>query len=104
MITIKSTLNPTVITVSSGTYAVAGSLWLPVPAGTTINDIKWIPERAPRIPIVTAEIKVYKIPSSNGKDSYEVKFEHGQWTCECPGFGFRRKCKHIEKAKYEKQN
>ena len=46
-------------------------------------------------------------PSTNGSwdiagskgNSYKVRLRGGQWTCECVGFGFRRKCKHIVKAK-----
>jgi hypothetical protein len=99
---IKSFMPPTLLTVKSGTYMVAGSQWIQVPSTTTFNEVKeaWIPDRAPIIPKPkSVEIKAFKIPSSNGKGSYEVRFEHGQWNCDCPGFGFRRKCKHIEKAK-----
>lgn len=100
MIEIKSFINPTVLTVSSGTYAVAGGMWVPVPTGTTIKDIKWIPDRPMVIPKPKKNgIKTFKMPSSNGKGFYEVKYERGQWSCECPGYGFRRKCKHIDNAK-----
>lgn len=40
----------------------------------------------------------YDIPGSSGLP-YTVILNRGQWTCSCPGFGFRRKCRHIETAK-----
>jgi hypothetical protein len=45
----------------------------------------------------------YDIPSSKGS-SYTVMLNRGQWTCSCPGFGFRRKCRHIETAKEKHQS
>jgi hypothetical protein len=99
---IKSFLPPTLITVSSGTYMVAGSQWIKVPSSTAYASVKeaWIPDRDPIIPKrKSVEIKAFNVLSSNGKSSYEVKYENGQWSCECAGFGFRRKCKHIETAK-----
>ena len=46
-----------------------------------------------------------QITGSKG-DNYLVRFESNYWTCGCVGFGFRRKCKHIEAAKeqYEKSD
>jgi hypothetical protein len=40
----------------------------------------------------------YEIPGSKGLP-YTVTLNRGQWNCSCPGFGFRRKCKHVEIAK-----
>ena len=46
-----------------------------------------------------------QITGSNG-DNYLVRLENNYWSCGCVGFGFRRKCKHIEAAKeqYEKSD
>jgi hypothetical protein len=40
----------------------------------------------------------YEIPGSKGLP-YTVTLNRGQWTCSCPGFGFRRRCRHVDEAK-----
>ena len=44
--------------------------------------------------------KTVKIKSSNGKDTYTVMLNGHtkKWSCDCPGFSFRRKCKHTVEA------
>jgi hypothetical protein len=42
----------------------------------------------------------YMIPGSKGLP-YTVTLHRGQWTCSCPGFGFRRRCRHVEEAKVQ---
>jgi hypothetical protein len=42
--------------------------------------------------------KEWKIPGSKGNE-YTVTLKVGEFSCECVGFGFRRKCKHVELAK-----
>ena len=51
--------------------------------------------------LLVEEEEVYNIPSnSDPSKSYIVKKSgRGEWTCSCPGFGFRRKCKHIDSVK-----
>ena len=44
------------------------------------------------------------VVSSNGKKTYLVLYRNSQWTCNCVGYGFRRKCKHIDKIKNETNN
>ena len=40
--------------------------------------------------------KIYKVKSSKGDKVYEVKMNNsGSMECTCPGYGFRRKCRHI---------
>jgi hypothetical protein len=41
---------------------------------------------------------VFIVEGSKGK-KYNVKHENEVWECTCVGFGYRRKCKHVEKAK-----
>lgn len=86
MITIKGTMNPTVIKTNSGNYAVSGSNWISVPAGTKLKDIKWIDT----IP----NIKKYKPMSWKVKD-YTISFNGSFYSCNCLGYTYRRKCKHI---------
>ena len=41
--------------------------------------------------------KIYKVSSSKGDKVYEVKMNNsGSLECECIGYGYRRKCRHID--------
>ena len=85
MITIKGTMNPTVIKTNSGNYAVSGSNWKSVPEGTELKDIKWVDTRP--------NIKKFKLMSWRVKD-YTVTFNNNFYSCTCLGYTYRRKCKH----------
>ena len=64
-----------------------------------IEDIAFYPYKAkkPNIPN-NMKNKVYKVTSSKGDKDYSVKMESsGSLSCTCPGYGFRRKCRHIDK-------
>jgi len=56
-------------------------------------------QKAEKKPANEVEVKV---KSSSGKDYYIVRFQQGYWSCSCPSFGFRRKCKHIDQVKTKK--
>ena len=86
MITIKGSMNPTVVNTSAGTFAVSGSNWKSVPEGTELKDIKWIDS----IP----KIKKSKLMSWKVKD-YTVTFDKNLYSCNCLGYTYRRSCKHI---------
>jgi len=63
-----------------------------------IEDIAFYPYKAklPNIPNIDSN-KVYKVKSSKGNAYYEVKMNaSGSLECTCPGYGFRRKCRHID--------
>jgi hypothetical protein len=45
-------------------------------------------------------IKTYKIPGSNGM-TYTIRISEKMISCSCPGFTYRRRCKHIEKTPME---
>jgi len=101
MYDIESLLNPAIFKspLTGKTYIIAGNQpWLEVPPETTLDDIKWIPS-----------YEVDKAPSNAREQSFEVKGSkgnkytvrcalNGSWSCECVGFGYRNKCKHIKKA------
>jgi hypothetical protein len=41
--------------------------------------------------------------NSDPTKKYVVKkHRDGNWTCDCPGFGFRKNCSHIDKVKGNK--
>ena len=45
------------------------------------------------------DYKVVHVPSSNGTDVYAVEIENGEAVeCECVGFGYRHKCRHLALA------
>ena len=39
---------------------------------------------------------VWNVLSSNKKDSYSIEMSDRGFTCDCPGFTFRGKCKHSQ--------
>jgi len=44
------------------------------------------------------KIQRVEVTSSNGDKTYTVTVEGNQAICTCPGFGFRRKCRHVTKV------
>ena len=62
------------------------------------EDIAYYPFKAnkPKLPNIDKN-KVYKVLSSKGNKHYEVKMNNtGSMECTCPGYGFRRECRHIK--------
>ena len=43
---------------------------------------------------VDTEVKVYEVAGSKG-NKYIVTKDSKGWTCTCPGFQFRKACKHV---------
>ena len=69
----------------------------PEEAMPNIKDIAFYPykPKKPNLPNIDSN-KVYKVKSSKGNSFYEVKMNvSGSLECTCPGYGFRRKCRHI---------
>ena len=63
-----------------------------------IKDIAYYPYKPKKanIPNIDSN-KVYKVKSSKGDKEYEVKMDSsGSLSCTCPGYGFRRRCRHID--------
>ena len=82
------------------TYAIAGSVWVEVPEGTTLDDLSQYMVYKPReIAPVTGE-NSWSVKGSKG-NIYTVKLSQGVYSCSCPGYGFRRKCRHIAEIKNE---
>ena len=95
-IKVKGSWNPTVVTTSSGTYAVSGSNWIPVPQGTKLTNLNWI-NTTPKIK--KYKLKTWTVESTSRKkpgkvNKYTVKFD-GLYSCNCLGYTYRRKCRHI---------
>ncbi len=97
---IKVTWPPMLYTDRSGQkWAVSGQHWVEVPDTLTLDQVgeyMVVAERKEPAPLV--EVRTYDVVGSKG-DTYTVTDNGGTWTCTCPGFGWRRKCKHVEAQK-----
>ena len=91
---------PALANLPSGRYAVAGSTWIRVPDDTKFEDLdKYMTyERKRPESLPDASERVWEVKGSKGAH-YTVRADYGRYTCTCPGFGWRRKCKHIEQIK-----
>lgn len=94
-------VNPLLFTAPSGQrYAVAGSVWVPVPLNTTRATLgrfmTWEPAEA-KPPSLT-ESREWSVAGSKG-NTYCVVERDGAWGCSCVGYGYRRTCRHINEIK-----
>jgi hypothetical protein len=89
-IKVKGPYPPVIFKTDTGTYACAGTEWLKVPEGTKLNAITGTNE--------TPTTETYKVEGSKG-NNYTVIYTGDKWSCTCPGYQFRNKCKHIDIAK-----
>ena len=81
-------------------YGIAGSVWVEVPEGTTLADLSQYMVHKPREIASVAGEKTWNVKGSKG-NLYSVRLTEGTYTCSCPGFGFRRKCRHIKEITNE---
>ena len=76
---------------SGKTYIVAGK-WVEVPEGTTLADAdKYVKYVRPHV-----TTKTWKVTSTSGNQYTIRRFGENRYTCDCPGFKFYKKCKHIK--------
>jgi len=79
-------------------YGIAGAVWVEVPSGTTLDELsQYMVYKPLEVAPVPGE-KTWSVKGSKG-NLYSVKLSGGAYTCSCPGFGFRRKCRHIKEIK-----
>ena len=72
-----------------------------VPDTLTLDEVgKYMIVEQRETPAVSRDVRSYEVIGSKG-DPYTVTDNGGTWTCTCPGFGWRRKCKHVEAQKNE---
>ena len=96
------TVPPAIANLPNGRYAVSGGTWVRVPDDTKFEDLdKYMTyeRKRPESPPDASE-RVWAVVGSKGAH-YTVRANQGRYTCTCPGFGWRRKCKHIEQVKKE---
>ena len=93
---------PALANLPSGRYAVSGSTWIRVPDDTKFEDLdKYMVYEAKRpVSPPDASVRSWAVVGSKGAH-YTVRANQGRYTCSCPGFGWRGKCKHIEQFKKE---
>ena len=65
-----------------------------------IEDIAFYPYKPSKRPLPEESVgKVYKVLSSKGDKEYQVNYNAiGELECSCPGYGFRRRCRHIDQV------
>ena len=81
------------------TYVVSGSTWVQVPSGTTLEEAsKYMVFRGWQTGD-SANPSSWPVKGSTGKEYTVNLLKEGFYTCSCPGYSFRRKCKHIEQIK-----
>lgn len=76
--------------------------WIEVDETVTREQVQkaWVPFKSGKEVILPkTDTKEFSIANSKGDGFYTVKYERTQWSCTCPAFSFRRRCKHIEQAK-----
>lgn len=94
---------PTLLKMYGKRYVIIKGVWYPADETITQKDLydRWQKpvkrEYKPAEPSLKVEVK-----SSTGKGTYLVEYKHNMWSCTCPSFGFRRKCKHIDQVKSKK--
>ena len=73
--------------------------WFEISNDVTLDDVNklWLNE-IDKSENDTNLSKTVSVKGS-GKNSYKVVFKNNSVSCSCPGFGFRKKCKHIDIAK-----
>ena len=93
---IKVTWPPMLYTDNSGQkWAVSGQHWIEVPDTLTLDRVgEYMVVDDRFTPSARPEVRTYEVKGSTG-NTYTVVDNGGTWTCTCPGFGWRRKCRHI---------
>jgi len=104
MINVTSTHRPAVFTLGGQLRLAGGTVvsvngktvagWPVLPPGTQLSDIAWTPAN---IKTASSSEKTFTVEGSRGR-TYTVTVAGGRVTCTCPGFGFRRTCKHAQAA------
>jgi len=101
-----SSLNPPVIcnSLSGQRYMVItgpNGGWFEITNDITYKQILscWTRKDYPSKKYTDSLINEWSIQSSKGDISYTVKLKDFVWSCTCPSFGFKRRCKHIELVK-----
>lgn len=103
---IVSLYRPTLISIGGSRYLVISGSdkqdgWYPVKENFDIRKIYkvWTPWGKQKENEVLAGAWTWQVQNSKKNGYYTVKFDKGGWSCDCTGFGYRRKCRHVDEAK-----
>lgn len=101
---IKSTVRPALVRGELYNRIVAGTIeevngkpwnlpYVAVDKRITLDQIEWT---RPALPLQSTKPKVEKVAGSKGAVYTVTTFGNGKKTCTCPGYSFRRFCKHTK--------
>jgi hypothetical protein len=98
---VKVSMSPAIFKTSTGTYAIAGT-WIPIPDGTTLETLSRYVVFSPRS---TGPQVQFQLPKAAARKAdvtvlgqvggYDIVKKRGATCCTCPGFVFRKNCRHI---------
>jgi len=95
---VSVTWPPVLSTLGNKRYAISGNVWIEVPMDTAFEDLpRYMTWERPSKP-VSAPSRSWEVEGSKG-NKYAVRLSQGVWSCSCPGYSFRRKCRHIDSVK-----
>jgi uncharacterized protein YegP (UPF0339 family) len=78
-------------------YLIRNGEWIPVPVGSRLSDY---PEpKVERKPVIVPVATEFKVKSSKPGKFYTVVRSGNHYSCDCQGYTYRAKCRHIEEAK-----
>jgi hypothetical protein len=93
-------LPPSIVNLGSKNYTCDKNGWSEVLESTTLEEINNVWERILFQPEqMERPERSWIVPSSDNKRSYTVTHKNGYFSCECVGFGYRHKCKHVDYIK-----
>ena len=82
-------------------YAIGGTC-VEVPPGTTMETLANYVVHDPSAQLEVLQKDRWTVEGSNG-NRYTVTKIGGKYKCSCPGFGFRKKCKHSKRIGEENE-
>ena len=87
-----------IINLHDKSYLIRDGKWIPVPVGSKLEDY---PEpKVERKPVIMPVATEYKVKSSKPGKFYTVTRNGNHYSCNCKGYEYRAKCRHIEETKY----
>lgn len=88
-------------TISNERFLVDGKHWIPVKLNISLDKSrefhkKLYPDFYVKKEFVAFVSKRYSVVSKSSGKTYTIEIDlYGRKSCNCPGFTFRRKCKHV---------
>lgn len=93
---IEVKMNPAIFNCSltGKTYIVAGQ-WIEVPKGTKFSEMgKYVTYK-----VNQDKPRVWQVKSASSGSTYTIRrYGEGRFSCDCVGFKFHGKCKHVAKV------